>query len=59
LADLVSSKIYTRDRPLEKKKKIMRKQKPKKKYLLNHMGKRYRANTLAGVLWQWLTGKTY
>lgn len=37
----------------------MRKQKPKKKYLLNHMGKRYRANTLAGVLWQWLTGKTY
>jgi len=31
--------------------------KEKKNYLLNHKGKRYKANTLIGIIWRWLRNK--
>jgi len=31
--------------------------KDKKNYLLNHKGKRYKANTLIGIIWRWLRNK--
>ena len=28
----------------------------KKNFLLNHNGKKYRANTLLGIIWKYITG---
>lgn len=35
----------------------MKKQTQKKNYLLNHKGKKYKSNTLIGVIWNFLLKK--